>query len=303
MKRLSLCLLALVCTSSAFSQFLPIPPLPRYRIVPYVDTSTAYFAYLQVHSDDSQSLRTARIIATSPQPKCVPVTLLETANGYETEILDVIASPDNQYIVSHSLQNGLDFIDIDFNFYNLRTGTYLGLRNEHNFSEINNTTATSQVYEDFLADESALTGESIAFLRTIYDFYLEIELGYIDIVDYGWNADGTFGITYLMEVWIRDGIGDAFSFYAGQETFTKNYHVTNSGVSFASYGVKTPATYPLTFPLSPQSGPTGTVRFLGQNLLMRIWYSFGTWQIFRDYPFSAYLTEGVIPARYRIERL
>lgn len=304
---ITLICLSLWCLGLA-AQTLTLPrdtvflPQKSFRIVPDVDASTAYFAYLRRASDNSQTVSIGRVVEAYPQPKSVPVRLLRTVDGVGTEIFDLIASPDNQFIAIHSVQFGSDFIDLDFDFYNLHTGTHLGLRNEHSFTDINKATYSSERYEEFLVAESNLSGDSVELLRGVYDFYLNVESGYIDVADYGWNEDGTFSITYVMEVFVTTGSGSTdYDFFVGQEEFTKNYTVSGAGVGFGSYGPATPAIYPLSYSLTPRNGPTQKVRFNGELLLMGVNYSFGGWGTIRYYSFGAYMVEGVIPRRYRIE--
>ena len=299
-----LCLLSLPCASLAQIFELPDIIRPPFRywvprlLVPAVDADTASFAYLQ-DTSSGQSLELARITRAFPSPVATSIATLATEDGVNETILDIYASPDNHWLAVYTFQDtGAGFVDHNITFYNMRNGDSLGLRNEHAFSSLDESLAPSERLDEFrdaLADASGPDDELPEL-----DYSVVTEGANIATPTYQWNADGTFGLTFELDVLaVFEGGGEEF---IGTEAFTMNIAVAPSGLTTVDFDeTRTPATFPPVFALTPVDSPEEIIRFNSSPVSFRSYYY--SYFAQRWLPFYSYrhavMTEGNIPRRYR----
>lgn len=298
-----LCLL-LFTSVTAHAQLIQLPfpfPFPREvpRIyIPTIDSDTSSFAYLE-ESGSGQRLQLARLVQAFLLPTAIQIATLANENGTTETISDLYASPSNRWLAVYTFQDtGAGFVDHNLSFFDMQTGDGLGLRNEHAFSPLNQALVTSERLQEFKEAETLL-GVPPEMLAEL-DYAVVTEGANIPLPLYQWNADGTFSLTFELEVeaFYPDSVGQ----FIGTETFTMNIAVGKSGIATIDYdNSRTPAIFPNVFTLTPNSGPVDQIRFESQLVRFRGFYYSLFLQRFLPYYYypTASMTEGNIPRRYR----
>lgn len=312
MKRIALILLSLLAFSPlADAQLIePIKPInppggfpfpgffPRIY-VPYVEADTAGFAYLQ-ESGTEQSLHLARLTQAFLLPTAERVATLATEDILTDTILDLHASPDNRWLAVYTFQDtGFGFVDHNLTFFDMRDGTSLGLRNEHSFSSLKESVYPSARLAEFKHAMHTDFGVPLEELSGL-DYAVVVEGANVQPPDYGWNADGSFWLSFELDV---DAVyEDGYREFIGTETFRMNIGLAATGVSTLSFGdTRTPATFPSVFRLTPEDRPEAIIQFESRDVRFHysyFSYSHGRYVRYFDYE-AAIMTEGNIPRRYR----
>ncbi len=264
----------------------------RFKFVPALTTGKTGFAYVQQQSDGSEQIHLAHLTAIAPETKANWHSQLASYDGYSEDVSRLSASPDNAMLRTYSVQLSSSFIDLNNRFYDMNTGEYLGLINEHRFSELNDTLHPSERLQEFREVELSfgVDAETVA----AYDYSIDAESGNFELMAFQWNTDDTVSITYRFDVY-------NFGSWIGEEEFTINFTIDETGTHIESYGdIKTAQAEPLTFPLALD--PSGYMTLSSKQIMFPITYHFGRWSITLDYPRLADIVEGNIPMRYQLIR-
>lgn len=295
--------LALLTSPAGAQQFqFPFPyPIIRDRpriYVPDLEVQTSSFAYLQ-ESGEAQTLKLARLVQGFLLPTAVPIRTLATENGITEEIFDLFASPSNRWLAVYTFQDQFTgFIDHNLTFFDMVTGASLGLRNEHAFSGLNQAVAPSTRLAEFKAVEAGwgVPPEDVATIN----YTVDTESTGIPAPTYQWNADGTFSLTYVLEVLAF--YPEAEPTFIGTEAFTMTIALSGTGVVTVDFGgTRAPAIFPAVFSLTPVNGPASEIRFESRPVRFEeFYYNFFLREFIRYYVYpTATMTEGNIPRRLR----
>ncbi len=277
----------------------PFPWLPVRISIPRVESETSSFAYLQENAS-GQTLRLARMVNAFLLPTAEPIATLANENGETEEILDLLASPDNRWLAVYTFQDtGEGFIDNNLSFFDMRTGLGLGLRNEHAFSALELAVAPSQRLAEFQAAEAEIgvPPEQLALL----DYRVVTEGANISLPEYQWNADGTFGLSFELDV--EAYYPESEPQFIGVERFTLIVEPSEATLATIGFGPERPAaSFPNVFTLTPVGEPAETIRFEGQPIRIRAWFYNQYLELVFPYYYypTATMIEGNIPRQHSL---
>lgn len=303
-----LVLLASTCFGQIYSPSLNLTPTiklpPRYSIkLPAFSEPTNRIAYVQ-QSGNTQTLKLARLSQSYFTTKANSIKTMATvaSSGSTTEeILDLFANPSNSLLATYTYQDYFDFFDAftDHNveFYSMLDGAPRGLINEHAFSGLNSSFATSQRLEEFKQAELDY-GVPPEVVDT-YDYGVITEGVTPASPTYRWNSDGTF--TYSIELDVVIDYGGGYSDFIGSEVFSLTVAITPGGATRLGFNLtRTPATYPSTFTLTPNRNAAGEyIKLNGSPIQFTIYdFYFNGRRLFRQDPRIATMVEGNIPTAY-----
>lgn len=298
----SIFLVALFFSSIAFSQ-----SSLHQQSIPILTSNANNFAYVAENLDGiGGSLYLAKITGTFPVIKAENIAQLENYNSGQYAVRALGTSPDNHYLVSfrgyHSRGDYTDILEWDSHpenlrilLYDLHTGEYLGLIDYSPWGSLNESIMPSEQLEEFRHEqiEAGVPPEVVAE----YDYVVNNENSANDFFDLRWNSDGTIGVTFFPEVWVRH---ETIFQSLGSELFMINYTVNPSGISLESHGdIKTPAAWPTVFELAAEEPLPGNLQLESRDILFPERVSlFPGLDLTVLRPKKGVLIEGGIPAAY-----
>lgn len=221
-----------------------MPPDPILRREPVILGSDSQFAFAQTDAADVTTVRLAQLTDVHPTPRARDLATVLTLDNRDSATTDtlhaMVASPDNALLLTYVFQESLPlandpFVDHNVSLFLMRTGVQVEFVNEHRFGVLNKSVLPSARLLEHITQQVAagsLDPEGAGFL----DYRVQVEGPEIAPPAFRWNRDGSFTVTFTLEVYAVYG-GGQLERFAGTEPFSRTYRLRNGALEFAGWNL------------------------------------------------------------------